>query len=391
VVDAGAAWAGLNTRQQEYLQAILAEDQAVEAEIKARRARWERVPPAAEWRLVTFSIALPARLVGYSTVVERLRQAGHHDPGAGSTLSALRRRDLVEVEHDKIEVRPVGWVDRVRVRLTRDGRATARAGAGVTAPAATPAGMMGRWSLLALARLYAAGEQGLAHYSTDREKRAPSHNTLLQLERRKEGSFYESSPGATRLDGGVRISAAGRRHYELHAGCYREFYGDEIEGFALPEPQLRSGAHAGLAEHKAPRPKHLLREPDLRVLAALVKGGPLVGHLRRIIVEDQYEQWDLEVPERFAAIPDGLMVRQVRDLARSDKPIERLAAHPQGPLIEVVQVPNAFRGEDGPATLPLVTLTAAGQDHYQAHVEEYRAVYPETRLPKVAPTDVSPR
>lgn len=389
MVDAGTAWAGLNGRQQEYLQAIFDEDQAAEADIKARQARWERVPPAAEWRLVTFSIALPASLIGYSTVVERLRRAGHHDPGAGSTLSALRRRKLVEVEHDKIEVRPVGWVDRVRVRLTRDGRATARAGAGITAPTTTPAGMMGRWSLLALARLYAAGEQGLAHFAKDREKRAPSHNTLLQLERRKEGSFYESSPGVTRLDGGVRITAVGRRHYELHAACYQEFYGDEVEGFALPEPRPRSGAHAGLAEHKAPRPKHLLREPDLRVLAALVKGGPLVGHLRRILVEDRYERWDLEVPEHLAAIPDGLMVRQVRDLARSEKPIERLGVHPHGPLIEVVQVPNAFRGEDGPATLPLVILTSAGHDHYRAHVEEYRSTYPEMRLPKVTEAGVS--
>ncbi|MGP4017144.1 hypothetical protein [Saccharopolyspora sp. 5N708] len=55
-------------------------------------------------------------------------------------MAVLRKRGLVTVNYDQVYVPPFGMVDRLRVRLT-----TAR-----------PAGLMSRWSLIALARLYEA-------------------------------------------------------------------------------------------------------------------------------------------------------------------------------------------------------------------------------------------
>src|SRR5690606_6642597 len=102
-------------------------------------ANWETIPPAAEWRQILYDIKLPKELVGYSSVQSRLREAGQHDPGAGSTLAALERRKLVIVTHDMVYVPQLSMtVPRIRVRLSTLGRATARHGAGVTAPTTTP-------------------------------------------------------------------------------------------------------------------------------------------------------------------------------------------------------------------------------------------------------------
>lgn len=41
-------WSELNQRQRMYLSTIFDEDQRAEADIKARRLRWEKTPPASE-------------------------------------------------------------------------------------------------------------------------------------------------------------------------------------------------------------------------------------------------------------------------------------------------------------------------------------------------------
>lgn len=96
---------------------------------------------------------------------------------------------------------PIGWVPRIRVRLTTLGRAAARHGAGITTPATPPKGLMARWSCTALARLYAAGETGLANGVTlNKADRAPSWNTLLNLRDRRDGSLIdEFGHGRVRL------------------------------------------------------------------------------------------------------------------------------------------------------------------------------------------------
>uniref|UniRef100_UPI003F4983DE hypothetical protein n=1 Tax=Amycolatopsis sp. CA-293810 TaxID=3239926 RepID=UPI003F4983DE len=246
--SAQRTWDELNARQRLYLSTIFEFDQAAETDVKRRSAKRMTVPPAAEWRQVTYDIDLPKKAAGYSSVQFAIRQRGEHDSGSGSTLAALRRRKLVTVTYDQVYVVPVGMVDRIRVRLTAAGRAAARHGAGHTAPATPPAGLMTRWSLLALARLYAAGEQGLCNEATpDRADEAPSWNTLLRLRDRRDGSlidtFVADWPDQQRRmlrQHRVRASALGRRHFEIHRACYLELFPDLADELPDAVPRCRS-------------------------------------------------------------------------------------------------------------------------------------------------------
>lgn len=381
---AAQAWAALNERQRLYLSTILRFDQAVEADIKARSARWESTPPAAEWRQITYDIDLPKEIIGYSSVQAELREQGRHDTGSGSTLAALSRRGLVTVTHDQVLVPPLGMVDRIRVRLTTAGRAAARAGADVATAPSTPAGLMARWSLVALARLYEAGESGLCAESThDRADAAPSWNTLLRLRGRRDGSlieeFHTDHPSPTRRgfrQYRVRLSAAGRRHFEIHRACYRQLYPD----LDLPEAELVDEAHAGLDDHRGRRPRGLVRDVDLRVLAKLA-AVEATGHcyLRQAMIED-YDHYDELVPDAVRAIPPGLLRSQVKEIARSEKSLDRLIAHSDGALVEVVAVPNLRRHRATRPTLDLIVLTQHGRDHLAAHLADYRRAYPDLVL-----------
>lgn len=380
------AWAGLNERQRLYLSTIFDMDQAAERDIKASAARWERTPPAAEWRQITYDIKLPKEIAGYSSVQSVLRKQGEHDTGSGSTLAALRTRGLITVTHDRVEVFGLGWVPRIRVRLTTLGRAAARAGTGVTAPASPPRGLMARWSFAALARLYAVGELGLSmDYSADRAERAPSWNTLLNLRDRRDGPFIDEF--FVRRDGGgsnsrVRLTEPARRHYELHHACYRQLYPD----LDAPDPdQVLIGAHTGLADHRARRPRRLLRDTDLRALAALTGLEATNSCYWRHVLTQQYERMGEDVPDAVHTMPCGMLRWQVSELTRSDKSIDRLRDHPDGPLIEVVDAPNQPYDLDERPTLALVVLTPRGRDHYARHLDEYRTAYPELDLPSPNP------
>jgi hypothetical protein len=132
---ADQTWSKLNPRQRLYLTAVFDFDQAAEADIKRQSAKRMRTPLASEWRQITYDIKLPKEVVGYSSVQSVLRRAGQYDPGSGSSLVALERRGLVQVTHDTVYITPFGHVPRIRVRLTTLGRATARAGKGITTPA----------------------------------------------------------------------------------------------------------------------------------------------------------------------------------------------------------------------------------------------------------------
>jgi hypothetical protein len=371
---AAAAWDALNARQRLYLRTIFEFDQQAEVDIKRSSAKWMKTPPASEWRQITYDIALPKKaIVSYSSVQKVLRDKGEHDDGSGSTLAALRRRGLITITRDRVEVLRM-WVPRIRVRLTNLGRAAARHGAGITTPAAPPKGLMARWSFAALARLYAAGERGLDLEAMDKENRAPSWKTLLNLRDRRDGSFIDEFGRSS-----VRLTAAARLHYEIHYACYRGLYPD----IDATEPASVDGAHTGLADHQVRRPKHLLRDTDLRVLAALAElEATSTCYLRRVATE-QYQRIGQAVPDEVRTIPPGLLRWQIKDLTRSEKPIDRLAAHPDGPLVEVVDAPNGPFHLSTRPTLPLVVLTQAGRDHLHDYATEYRRAYPELPLPSL--------
>lgn len=148
------AWEALNERQRLYLRELFHQDQDQEHEQQQAKRHLGGGPrvPAAEWRRFLFCLHAPASLVGYSPVQDRLRAAGVHDPGAGSSLGALERRGLVVCHRDTVYVAPVGEVGRTRVELTRAGRSAARAGLGVERPAASP-GLLSEWLWRVLVRV----------------------------------------------------------------------------------------------------------------------------------------------------------------------------------------------------------------------------------------------
>jgi len=383
------AWAGLNARQRLYLSTIFEFDQAAEADVKRRSAKRMAVPPAAEWRQVTYDIDLPKKAAGYSSVQLAVRGRGEHDFGSGSTLAALWRRKLVTVTYDQIHVPPYGMVDRIRVRLTAAGRAAVRHGAGITTPAAPPAGLMTRWSLLALAALYVAGERGLCNESTpDKADEAPSWNTLLRLQQRRDGSLIDTfvadwpdQQERMLRQHRVRASALGRLHFEIHRACYLELFPD-LAG-ELPEANLVEGAHTGLAEHRRPRPKHLVRDTDLRVLLALADLDHTGHCYLREVATQEFRRRGEEVPAWVADIPNGLTRWQVTDLTRTEKSIDRLTGHPGGPLVAQVEVCASARNYRTGTTTPLIVLTTVGRTHLRDHRADYRTAYPEL-LPAAA-------
>jgi hypothetical protein len=379
-----AAWAGLNDRQRLYLATILEFDQAAEADVRAASARWQRTPPAAEWRQVTYDIKAPAALTGYSWVQKVLRERGQHDPGSGSTLKALRHRGLITVTYDHVQT-VLGLLPRIRVRLTTLGRAAARHGAGITAPATTPKGLMSFWSVVALVRLYAAGEQGMPDetaYSVPYRDRAPSWNTLLRLRDRRDGSLIDE-----RRHGVMALSSRGRRHWDIHAACYLELYPDlddelsEQFGITAPEPAtVLDVAHSGLANHTAARPRHLLRDTDLLALArVLLAERDHRCWWREFSIDDYERVWHQPVPAAVLAVPDGVVPASLaRRPARPEPILERLRGHPGGALVDEHPLPPTLHFSRGGT---LVIATPAGREHYATHAEQYRQLYPELDLP----------
>ncbi len=371
---AAAAWAGLNARQRLYLSTILDFDQAAEADIKQRSANWEKTPPAAEWRQILYDIKLPKELVGYSSVQSQLRAAGQHDPGAGSTLAALERRKLVTVTHDMVYVPQLGtMVPRIRVRLTTLGRAAARHGAGITGPTATPRGLLSWGSFRALALLYAAGDDGLVLDA----KGTPSWNTLLRLRNRPYDPWIDEFSTRTGEYGfkqyRVRATANARRHYEIHAACYRELYPD----IDAPEPTAAAHVtHGGLADHRVRTPKHLLTQVDAAILSELVRlTDKGTCWLQQMLLR---EYRDRTLPESVRAMRPGLLRNQVKDLARTDAPIGRLSGWPAGALAEMIELTDTAITDRWPASM--LVLTEHGGEHFARHREEYRQLYPDLHL-----------
>lgn len=371
---AASAWAGLNPRQRLYLSTILDFDQAAEADIRRRTANWEKTPPASEWRQILYDIKLPKAVTGYSSVQSVLREAGQHDPGSGSTLAALQRRGLVQVNHDMVYVLAVSaMVPRIRVRLTTLGRATARHGAGVAAPVSTPRGMLSYGSFRALAKLYAAGEAGLILHA----KGTPSWDTLLRLRNRPYDPWideFTTRSGEYGLrQSRVRATANARRHYEIHVACYRELYPD------IDAPETAAAAHVthrGLADHRVRTPKHLLAEADVRILSELVRLTEAgTCWLQQLLLR---EYRDRPVPDSVATLRPGLLRNQVKDLARTDKPIQRLSSWPTGALAEMIELADPAITERWPGSM--LILTEHGREHYARYREEYRQLYPDLHL-----------
>ncbi|MFC8896943.1 hypothetical protein [Streptomyces cinereoruber] len=225
-------WDGLNSRQRSYLLACFREDQEAERRARAARSTYQDPGPASAWRKLPFSIKAELPFAEYTTIQRRLREDGHLDAGAGATLHALARRGLLKITEDRIDVPEVGLVARVLVELTRDGRACARAGLGISPAPRRPKHLLSEWLWGNLARVAAAGPDGLpedvmggtAKYYLGtgyRPNGKPSRGYIDSFAIRTE-----KGRGTFVLEYRWRITEAGRQHINAYRADYQTVYPD---------------------------------------------------------------------------------------------------------------------------------------------------------------------
>ncbi|MER6092416.1 hypothetical protein [Streptomyces bluensis] len=141
-------WNDLNDRQQGTLAVIYDLDQAAEAGRRSGAARGEYDDrPADAWRSIDFAHEPALRdIFGWTLLQERLMGRGWDNQGNGSTMAALERRGLITRDE-----RPTRWGYMRTVRLTREGRAAARAGTSLSPGGRRKAALGHRsWEVLAL-------------------------------------------------------------------------------------------------------------------------------------------------------------------------------------------------------------------------------------------------
>lgn len=227
----------LNQRQELYLKAIYAEDQAAE---KHEAWRWNHgydKRPADEWRWLLY-----ADLAGGPTPLKRLlERSGVVDSGTGSTFTALNRRGLIEYR-ERYEPGIASLEPLTSVRLTRKGRALARKLLGESAPKKLPKGTLREWHWNALARLYEAGGELSSELHTSGCYGGIGWKTWLRLRDyydtgiglAKEHSRYVQRPGKEESDRVyvIKLTDAGRQFYKENYERYRKLYSN----VDAPEP-----------------------------------------------------------------------------------------------------------------------------------------------------------
>jgi len=230
------AWTELNDRQQGTLAVIYELDQAAETgrRIDAAQGVYDK-RPANAWRSIDFAHEPALRKVfGWTQLQERLMWRGWDNQGNGSTMAALTRRGLIE--HDS---RPTRYGFMRMVRLTREGRAVARAGVSLTPGGARKAALGQRsWEVLAL--LWAAGLRG--------EPLKWGYSTTIEQALIKK----HVPPLACTVPGGYEITDRGRdfyrEHYAAHTAAHPDVRAPHPDG-AKVEP-WPAAADIILSQHR---------------------------------------------------------------------------------------------------------------------------------------------
>lgn len=89
----------------------------------------------------------------------------------------------------------------------------------------------------------------------------------------------------------------------MHRACYAELCPD----LELPQVEAVPGAHTALADHRAARPRYLVRITDLRVLLRLAELETTGRCYLREVIAEQERRWGDEAPDWVAKIPAGLL------------------------------------------------------------------------------------
>ncbi|MFJ4681696.1 helix-turn-helix domain-containing protein [Kitasatospora sp. NPDC088783] len=230
---AARTWNDLNDRQRLYLAAIYREDQAAQTKAQAVRAAFGDPGPASEWRKLPFTIKAAPALTGYTTLQDRLREHHALDAGAGSTMAALHRRELIDMSEDQVEVFPLGGATRVLVSLTRAGRACARAGLDEQQPATTPQDMLSEWLWKNLVKVASAGPEGLPEDGLWGKSKFYLGTGFRPGRKAASRGYIDSvpvrdgdGPQSYVVEYRWRLTDAGRAHITQYADKYRHLYPD---------------------------------------------------------------------------------------------------------------------------------------------------------------------
>lgn len=232
------AWQELNDRQQGTLAVIFELDQGAEAGRRSDAARGVYDSrPADAWRSIDFAHEPAMRNVfGWTLLQERLMERRWDNQGNGSTMAALERRGLITRDS-----RPTEYGFMRTVRLTREGRAAARAGTSLQ-PGGPRKAALGRRSWEVLALLWSAdlrGEYLKWGYSVTIE-RALIEKHVPPLARTRDGHD------------GYEITDRGRdfyrEHHAAHTAAHPDVHAPHPDG-AAAEP-WPAAADRVLAEHR---------------------------------------------------------------------------------------------------------------------------------------------
>ncbi|MDT0405335.1 MULTISPECIES: helix-turn-helix domain-containing protein [Streptomyces] len=220
-------WEELTRRQRAYLVACFREDQQAEKRAAGSRAAGHAPGRAAQWRRIPFTVRADPAFTGYTRIQERLRAEGWHDAGAGATLHALARRDLLRVSEDEVEVFPLGFVPRVVVEMTRAGRACVRAGLKERPAGHAPGDLLSQWLWTVLVKVAEAGEAGLAEdalWGRAKFYLGTGYRPGGALSRGFIDCLPDEGDGHQERVYRWVVTAAGWDHIRHHAADYRELY-----------------------------------------------------------------------------------------------------------------------------------------------------------------------
>lgn len=231
------AWTDLNDRQQGTLATIYELDQTAETGRRQDAARGVYDNrPADAWRSIDFAHE-PAmrRIFGWTTLQERLMWRGWDNQGNGSTMASLERRGLITRDS-----RPTQWGRMHTVRLTREGRAAARAGTSLK-PGGPRKAALGRRSWEVLALLWQAHQRG--------EPLRWGYSTTIE-----RALIDKHVPPLARFlpTGGYKITEHGcdfyREHHAAHTAAHPDVHAPHPDGAdAEPWPPA---ADELLAQHR---------------------------------------------------------------------------------------------------------------------------------------------
>ncbi len=228
-------WAGLNERQQQYLQAIYETDQEQEAD---ERGMWKRggTPRAASvWRWMEYGVFSG---VG-STLYTKLYLRELVDEGTRSTFNALEKRGFIICKYTtaRRDSQQHTLEPFLMVQITTQGRRLVRSATGTQAyrPGSREPGGLKEWRWKAMAEAWKARPQGIkdkngyyGHISWNtwlrlRDYKAQGEDKPL-IEEYSTWGKYLAHVGYTPQIHWLRLTSFGEQYYRENWQRYRELY-----------------------------------------------------------------------------------------------------------------------------------------------------------------------